>query len=81
MVFGTLGANLIGNLLKCKEVEQSQIHGRGVMCMGKGTIRAGEATIRAGQDFWCHLVLYIISKHKNMMKPKFMFLQEIVYQK
>ena len=50
MIFGTLGANLIGNLLKSKEVGQSQKHGRGVMRMGKGSIRAGEATIRAGQD-------------------------------
>ena len=50
LIFGTLGANLIGNLLKSKEVGQSQIHGRGVMHMGKGAIRAGEATIRAGQD-------------------------------
>ena len=41
MLLGTLGASLLGNLLKSQ---------------GRGTIRAGKGTIRAGQDFQCHLI-------------------------
>ena len=41
MLLGTLGANLLGNLLTGKEV----------ILAGEGTIRAGEGTIRSGQNF------------------------------
>ena len=41
MLLGTLGASLLGNLLK----------GKGVIRDGEGAIRAGERTIGAGQDF------------------------------
>ena len=47
LLLGTLGANLLENLLTDKGVKQPtsfNIPGRGVM-------RAGEETIRAGQDF------------------------------
>ena len=41
MLLGTLGANLLGNLLT----------GKGAIGAVEGTIRAGKGTIRAGQDF------------------------------
>ena len=41
MLLGTLGASLLGNLLK----------GKGVIRDGEEAIRAGERTIGAGQDF------------------------------
>ena len=42
MLLGTLGANLLGNLLT----------GKATIRAGKATIKAGEDTIRrAGQDF------------------------------
>ena len=41
VLLSTLGASLLGNLLKSK----------GTIRAGKGTVRAGENTIRAGQDF------------------------------
>ena len=40
MVLGTLGANLLKNLLT----------GKGTIRVGKGTFRAGEGTARAGHD-------------------------------
>ena len=41
MLWGTLGASLLGNLLT----------GKGTVRSGEGTIRAGECTIRTVQDF------------------------------
>ena len=43
MLLGTLGANLLGNLLTGKEVERSRTAGQGIM-------RATEGIILAGQD-------------------------------
>ena len=40
MLLGTLGANLLGNLLA----------GKGTNRTNEGTIRAGEETSKAGQD-------------------------------
>ena len=48
MLLGTLGANLLGNLLTGKGVK-SKIPVRGVLRPGEGTIRAGEWTARAGE--------------------------------
>ena len=48
MLLGTLGANLLGNLLTGQEVK-SKIPVRGVLRPGEGTIRAGEWTARAGE--------------------------------
>ena len=41
MLWGTLGASLLKNLLACK----------GTIRAGEGTIRAGDRAIRASQDF------------------------------
>ena len=41
MLWGTLSASLLGNLLTSKDTIKA----------GKGTIRAEEGTIRAAQDF------------------------------
>ena len=49
MLLGTLGANLLGNLLTGKGVK-SKIPVRGVLRPGEGTIRAGEWTARAGEE-------------------------------
>ena len=50
MLLGTLGASLLGNLLKGKgSVTTSEE--REANMPGRGTIRAGEGTIRAVQDF------------------------------
>ena len=49
MLLGTLGASLLGNLLICKEIEQSKpsnIPGPGVMRSAEGTNRAGEGSKR-----------------------------------
>ena len=49
MLLGTLGASLLGNLLICKEIEQSKpsnIPGPGVMRSDEGTNRAGEGSKR-----------------------------------
>ena len=54
LLYGTLGASLLGNLLTGKGVKRpkfSNIPSRGVIRWGEETIRAGEETIRAGQDF------------------------------
>ena len=54
LLYGTLGASFIGNLLTGKGVKRSKfsnIPSRGVIRWGEETIRAGEGTIRAGQDF------------------------------
>ena len=42
MLLGTLGASMLGDLLKKK------LSGRGVISAEEGTIRAGEGAIRAG---------------------------------
>ena len=47
MLLGTLGASLLGNLLR----------GKGTIRASEDKIRVGECTIRAGQDFQCHLNL------------------------
>ena len=54
LLYGTLGASFIGNLLTGKGVKRpkfSNIPSRGVIRWGEETIRAGEGTIRDGQDF------------------------------
>ena len=54
LLYGTLGASFIGNLLTGKGVKRSKfsnIPSRGIIRWGEETIRAGEGTIRAGQDF------------------------------
>ena len=48
MLLDTLGASLLGNLLKVKEVKGSNILGRRV-------IHEYEGTTIADQDFQCHL--------------------------
>ena len=45
MLFGTLGASLLGDILS------KGLSGKGTIRAGKGTIRAGEGTIRAGYGF------------------------------
>ena len=50
MLLGTLGANLLGNLLAGKEaIAMSQ--GWKANMSGQGTIRAGDGTIRIVQSF------------------------------
>ena len=54
LLYGTLGASFIGNLVTGKGVKRpkfSNIPSRGVIRWGEETIRAGEGTIRDGQDF------------------------------
>ena len=54
LLYGTLSASLLGNLLTGKGVKRpkfSNIPSQGVIRWGEETIRAGEETIRAGQDF------------------------------
>ena len=49
MLLGTLDASLLGNLLICKEIEQSKpsnIPGPGVIRSAEGTNRAGEGSKR-----------------------------------
>ena len=50
MLLGTLGASLLGNLLRGNDVK-AEIVGRGVMNADEGIIRAGEDAIKANQDF------------------------------
>ena len=50
MFLGTLGASLLGNLLRGNDVK-AEIVGRGVMNADEGIIRAGEDAIKANQDF------------------------------
>ena len=58
MLLGTLGANLLGNLLTSKgaiatsqEREWLETLATRVSMPVRGTIRVGKGTIRAGQDF------------------------------
>ena len=57
MLLGTLGASLLGNLLKGKstiradEGATATSQGRQANMPGRGTIRAGEGITRVGQDF------------------------------
>ena len=58
MLFGTLGASLLGNLLTGKGAiatsqgrERLQTLATRASMPGRNTIRAGEGTVRAGQDF------------------------------
>ena len=57
MLLGTLGASLLGNLLKGKstiradEGATATSQGRQANMPGGGTIRAGEGITRVGQDF------------------------------
>ena len=58
MLFGTLGASLLGNLLTgkraiatCQGRERLETLATPANMPGRGTIRAGESTIRAGQEF------------------------------
>ena len=46
MLFGTLGASLLGNLLTGKDAFHT---GKGVNKKGKGIHRAGEGIVRAGE--------------------------------
>ena len=50
---------------------------------GKGVIRAGRKVIRAGQNFWWHLILWLILNYKNikMNLNLMVFIQEIIYLK
>ena len=52
---GTLGASLLGNLLRGKGVKV-MILGKGVMKAGPSPIRAGEGPTRAGQNYQCCLI-------------------------
>ena len=47
MLFGTLAASVLGNLLE----------GKRKIGTGESTIRASRGTIRAGQSFECRLIL------------------------
>ena len=60
MLLGTLGTNLLGNLLRGKEAKKSNTPRLGIFRSGKEAIaislgwvttRVGEETIRTGQDF------------------------------
>ena len=54
MSLGTLGANLMGNLLIGKgSISPSELKIRA----DEGTIKASKDTIRADQGFKCHLIL------------------------
>ena len=45
---------------------------------GKSVTRAGKGTIKASQDFWCHPILWLILKYKDIIKinPNLMVLFE-----
>ena len=48
----------------------------------KGTIREDEGTIRGGENFYCHLILYLLLKYKNIIKMNLnlmMFIEEIIF--
>ena len=47
MLWGTLGARLLGNLFG----------GKGKIRAGEGTFWADEGTVTTDQDFWCRLIL------------------------
>ena len=54
------------------------------MLAGKGLIRAGNGVTRTGQDFQFHLSLWLILKHKSIIKMNLnikVFINEIIYQK
>ena len=51
MLFGTLGASLLGNLLTGKGVKQSKIPGRGVIRAGESTIRPGKVLLKQVRTF------------------------------
>ena len=93
MLFGTLDATLLGNLLIGKGAKTSStprhnanIPWRGVLRAGEGTNkacegtnRAGEGVIRTGQDFQCKFL-----KYKNIIKTNMnliVFIQETIYLK
>ena len=42
MLVGTLGANLLGNLLTGKGFKRTKLPGQGIVRQGEGTIRAGQ---------------------------------------
>ena len=50
MLLGTLGANLLGNLLAGKSLIATS-QGQETIRAGEGTLRAGEGIIRAGENF------------------------------
>ena len=54
MSLGTLGANLMGNLLIGKDSISASER---TIRADEGTIKASKGTIRADQDFKCHLIL------------------------
>ena len=56
MLWGTLGASLLGNLLTSKRVKDKILR-REVIRASEGRNRAGKATIRAGQHFSFYLIL------------------------
>ena len=68
MIFCTLGASLLGNLLTGKEVI---LAGEGAITLSRGrsTIRAGEETNRIGQNFHAASSFEIEKYYQN--KPKF----------
>ena len=50
----------------------------------RGVIRAGKRVVRGDQNFWCHLILYLILKYKNIIKINLnlmVFFQELIYLK
>ena len=48
MLLGTLGASVLGNLLRGKEaIATNQV---------QGVVRASEGPVRAGQNFWFRLI-------------------------
>ena len=74
MLEATLGASLLRNILpgrgmKSKMPEhESAISGLGVIREGEGTIRTGEETTTASQSFYCHIILELVLKYKNIIK-------------
>ena len=74
MLEATLGASLLRNILpgrgmKSKMPEyESTISGLGVIREGEGTIRTGEETTTASQSFYCHIILELVLKYKNIIK-------------
>ena len=70
MLEGALGASLLRNSLTGNRVKPK--------IPGWKVLRAGEGKIRAGQDFWCHLIIWLILKCKiNLM----VLIQEMIYLK
>ena len=82
ILVGILGANLLGKMLECKRATSQR--GREVIHAGDGVIWGGIGATAMSwtQDFWYHLMLWLILKHRKIIRinPDLMvFIQEIDY--